>query len=68
MKHLKYLARWLLIVLGVALVAAMWLALIAGIHRWSPHERTFNCGLSEISPDITPAIRKACREHRSHKL
>jgi hypothetical protein len=68
MKRLKHLTRWLLIVHGVALVAAMWLALIAGTHRWSPHERAVNCDLSEISPDITTKERQACRQLRSTKL
>jgi hypothetical protein len=27
-----------------------------------------NCGLSEISPDFTPEIRKMCREIRATKL
>ena len=27
-----------------------------------------NCGLSEISPDFTPEMRKLCRETRATKL
>ena len=27
-----------------------------------------NCGLSEISPDFTPEMRKMCREVRATKL
>jgi hypothetical protein len=30
--------------------------------------RRIDCSLSEISPDYTPEMRKACRELRSHKL
>ena len=30
--------------------------------------RTLNCGLSEISPDFTPAQRQQCRQLRGHKL
>jgi hypothetical protein len=26
-----------------------------------------NCGISEISPDFTPAMRQACREARKPK-
>jgi len=33
-----------------------------------PKGAYINCGLSEISPDFTPEMRKMCREVRSTKL
>jgi len=33
-----------------------------------PKDAYINCGLSEISPDFTPEIRKMCREVRATKL
>jgi hypothetical protein len=33
-----------------------------------PKGAYINCGLSEISPDFTPEMRKLCRETRATKL
>jgi len=33
-----------------------------------PKDAYINCGLSEISPDFTPEMRKLCRETRATKL
>jgi len=33
-----------------------------------PKGAYINCGLSEISPDFTPEMRKMCREVRATKL
>jgi hypothetical protein len=33
-----------------------------------PRGAYVNCGLSEISPDFTPEMRKMCREVRATKL
>jgi hypothetical protein len=33
-----------------------------------PKGTYINCGLSEISPDFTPEMRKMCREVRATKL
>lgn len=33
-----------------------------------PKGAYINCGLSEISPDFTPDMRKMCREVRATKL
>ncbi len=33
-----------------------------------PKGTYINCGLSEISPDFTPDMRKMCREVRATKL
>jgi hypothetical protein len=33
-----------------------------------PKGTHINCGLSEISPDFTPEMRKMCREVRATKL
>jgi hypothetical protein len=33
-----------------------------------PKGTYINCGLSEISPDFTPEMRKMCREIRATKL
>jgi hypothetical protein len=33
-----------------------------------PRGTYINCGLSEISPDFTPEMRKMCREVRATKL
>jgi hypothetical protein len=34
----------------------------------APKGAYINCGLSEISPDFTPEMRKLCRETRATKL
>ena len=33
-----------------------------------PKGTYINCGLSEISPDFTPEMKKLCRETRATKL
>lgn len=29
--------------------------------KYQPREVVINCGIAEISPDFTPAMREACR-------
>jgi len=29
--------------------------------KYQPREIVINCGIAEISPDFTPAMREACR-------
>lgn len=66
--YLRYLAKWMLIALGVILIAAMWLALIAAVQRWAPRERIVDCSLAEFHPDYSPAVREDCRKKAMRKL
>jgi hypothetical protein len=61
MSRLKeHLIIWpTLIVLGSALFG-----LLYGIHSYLPKGNTYDCGIAEISPDYTPAMKDACRKLR----
>ena len=61
MSRLKeHLIIWpTLIVLGSALFG-----LLYGIHSYLPKSGTYDCGIAEISPDYTPAMKDACRRLR----
>jgi hypothetical protein len=61
MSRLKeHLIMWpILIVLGSAMIA-----LLYGIHSYLPKSGTYDCGIAEISPDYTPAMKDACRKLR----
>jgi hypothetical protein len=54
----EHLIMWpALIVLGTLLIS-----LLYGIHSVLPKEAVYDCRLSEISPDYTPAMREECRK------
>ncbi len=54
-----------LIVLGVIAVAIGMFVFIVWSHSLQPREQRVDCTWSEISPDLSPAMREACRKARS---
>jgi len=52
------------LLIGGAVVLFMFLIVFVP----QPKGTYINCGLSEISPDFTPEMRKMCREVRATKL
>lgn len=57
------------VVLSVAvLVAVVYLAVLAFVIwmavKATPEKRVYDCSLVEISPDVSPAMREACRRAR----
>jgi hypothetical protein len=52
------------LLIGGAVVLFMFLIVFVP----QPKGTYVNCGLSEISPDFTPEMRKMCREVRATKL
>jgi hypothetical protein len=37
------------------------------VYKEIPEGKYINCSISEISPDFTPAMKIACREHKKQK-
>ena len=59
----EHLIMWpTLIVLGACLFA-----LLYGINTLVPNPKTYNCSISEISPDFTTAMREECRKLRKEQ-
>lgn len=65
--QLRHLAKWMLVVVGILVGMAIWLALITMANSLGPRTRTIDCGVAEFHPDYTTQMRQACRERRSAK-
>jgi hypothetical protein len=48
---------------AAALIAVLALSIYVGLKQ-TPPGRAYNCSLVEISPDVPPAAREACRRAR----
>lgn len=59
--YLRHLSRWMLIAITVALASALILA-FAPRH----HSRVIDCSMAEFHPDFTQAMKRACRNTRTH--
>lgn len=46
----------------LTLLGAALFGLLYGIHSYLPKETVYDCGIAEISPDYTPAMKDACRK------
>lgn len=59
--------RHVLLALAVVALALSMMALIVWAHTFipQPQVRRIDCTWSEISPDFSPAMRKACRKART---
>lgn len=52
----------LILVVGLAAAAVIaTLALLIWVDLTVPQQRVYNCSLVEISPDVPPKVREACR-------
>jgi len=53
----------------ISVAAALITLVFVGLLIFMPHttSRNLNCGIAEISPDVTPQEREACRQLRAIK-
>ena len=47
------------------IVIALVIGMAFALAHFGPHERVYDCSLSEISPDFPKAVREECRKLRS---
>ena len=63
--YLKRIATAMLVVLGVTFVICLWIALIAASAALAPDRRIRDCSMASFPPDVTPAMREACRTRKT---
>ena len=54
----EHLIMWLVL----TLIGGLLFGLLYSIHSYLPREVRYDCRLAEISPDILPTAKEACRK------